>query len=201
MSRHRFRNRTMKTRRFFVFILIALALGGPLLAAEEGHGGWGWSETAGRWINLLILFGGLTYFIRQPAREFFSSRKADLQRQMRRAEEARREAEAKLAEAEERMKQLDSQLEAIRRQAREEAEREKERIRKQAEEEVKRIVSVAEREISSLGRSVRQELKDYAAEIAVQMAGDRLRDRMDSESHSALTEQFLADFKTEDRRN
>ena len=191
----------MGTRGFLVFILISFALTGPLLAAEEGHGGWGWGETIGRWINLLILFGGITYFVREPARQFFSNRKAELQKQIRRAEEARQQAEAQLAEAEERMKQLDSELDAIHRQAREEAEREKERIREQAEEEVKRILSVARREIRNLGQSVRQDLKDYAAEIAVQMAGDRLRDRMDSESHSILTEQFLADLKTGDRRN
>ena len=189
----------MRTRGFLVFILISFTLTGPLLAAEEGHGGWG--ETVGRWINLLILFGGITYLVREPARQFFSNRKAELQKQIRRAEEARQQAEAKLAEAEERMKQLDSELDAIRWQAREEAEREKERIREQAEEEVKRILSVARREIRNLGQSVRQDLKDYAAEIAVQMAGDRLRDRMDSESDSILTEQFLADLKTGDRRN
>ncbi len=191
----------MKIRGFPVLILIALALTVPLLAAEEGHDGWGWGETIGRWTNLLILFGGLTYFLRQPARDFFSNRKAELQKQMRRAQEARREGEAKLAAAEDRMKQLDSALAAIRREAREEAAREQERIRGQAEEEVNRIVSAARREISNLGRSVRQDLKDYAAEITVQMAGDRLRNRMDSESHSMLTEQFLADLKTEDRRN
>ena len=191
----------MKIRGFLFLVLVAFALTGPLLAAEEGHGGWGWGETVGRWINLLILFGGLAYFLREPARQFFSNRKAELQKQLRRAEEARQEAEAKLAEAEERMKRLDSELDAIRRQAREEAEREKERVREQAEEEVKRILSVARREIHNLGRSVRQDLKDYAAEIAVQMARDRLRDRMDSESDSILTELFLADLKTGDRRN
>ena len=191
----------MKIRGFLVLILIAVALTGSLLAAEEGHDGWGWGQTVGRWINLFILFGGLTYFLRQPARDFFSNRKAELQKQLRRAEEARQEAEAKLAAAEERMKQLDSALGAIRHQVQQEVQREKERIRGQAEEEVKRIVSAARREISNLGRSVRQELKDYAAEIAVQMAGDRLRERMDSESQSTLAEQFLADLKTEVRRN
>ena len=191
----------MKVRGFLVFILITLALTGPLLAAEEKHDGWGWGQTAGRWINLLILFGGLTYFLRQPARDFFGNRKAELQKQMRRAEEARQEAEAKLAEAEERMKQLDSALDAIRRQVQEEVEGEKERIRGQAEEEVQRVVSAARREISNLGRSVRQDLQDYAAEIAVQMAGDLLRERMDSEGQSTLAEQFLADLKTEGRRN
>ncbi len=191
----------MKIRGFLVLILIAVALTGPLLAAEEAHDGWGWGQTVGRWINLLILFGGLTYFLRQPARDFFSNRKAELQKQIRRVDEARQEAEARLAEAEERMKQLDSALDAIRRQVQEEIEHEKERIRGQAEQEVKRIVAAARREISNLGRSVRQDLKDYAAEIAVQMAADRLRDRMDSENHSKLAEQFLADLKTEDRRN
>ncbi len=191
----------MKLRGFLIPILVALALTGPLLAAAEGHGGWGWGETIGRWINLLILFGGLTYFLKEPARQFFRNRKAELQKQIRRAEEARKAAEAKLAEAEERMQQLDAQLDAIRRQAQEEAGREKKRIREQAEEETKRIIAAARREIHNLGQSVRQDLKDYAAEIVVKIARDRLRNRMDSESDSILAERFLADLKSGDRRN
>ena len=100
-----------------------------------------------------------------------------------------------------RMKGLDAELESIRRQAQEEAELEKERIRQQSEEEIERILAVARREMKNLGQSVRQDLKNYAAEIAVQMAGDRLRQKMDPESQSALTERFLADLQTQDRRN
>ncbi len=191
----------MSIKGFLVLVLIFSAFELPLLGAAEGHDGWGWLEPIGRWLNLLILAAGLTYFVRQPASAFFRKRKATLQREMRRAREAREEAEARLAEAEERMQKLDSEVEGIRQEAREEAEREKERIREQSEEEVQRILAVARREINNLGQSVRQELKDYAAEIAVQMAGDRLRGRMDSESDSKLANRFLADLESGDRRN
>ena len=184
----------MNIKGFFVLFLVASALELPLLAAGAAHNSWGWLDSIGRWINLLSFF-------RQPASEFFHNRKAALQNEMRRAKEALKQAEAKLAEAKERMTQLNSEAERIRQQAREEAEREKERIRAQSEEEAQQILAVARREIQNLGQSVRQDLKDYAAEIAVQMAGDRLRRRMDSESDSRLADQFLADLKNEDRRN
>lgn len=191
----------MNIKGFFVLFLVASALELPLLAAGAAHNSWGWLDSIGRWINLLILALGLLYFFRQPASEFFHNRKAALQNEMRRAKEALKQAEAKLAEAKERMTQLNSEAERIRQQAREEAEREKERIRAQSEEEAQQILAVARREIQNLGQSVRQDLKEYAAEIAVQMAGDRLRRRMDSESDSRLADQFLADLKNEDRRN
>ena len=117
----------MNIKGFFVLFLVSSALELPLHAAGAAHSGWGWLDPIGRWINLLILALGLLYFLRQPAAEFFRNRKAALQQEMRRAEEARKQAEAKLAEAEERMKSLDSEAENIRKQAREEAEREKER--------------------------------------------------------------------------
>ena len=182
----------MKTNIVTVVLVVYCFLQGSLLqaAGEEGVG-WGPLDPIGRWFNLLVLVGGLFYFLRAPARDFFATRKADIQRQLRQADEARQAAEARLAEAEERMKQLDGEVEQIRLQAREEAQHEAQRVKLQAEEEARRILAVAGREIENLGNSVRQDLREYAAELGVRLAAERLKGQLDEAGQARIVERFL----------
>mgnify|MGYP001230039468 FL=1 len=191
----------MKIKGCFVIVLITLISELPLYASEETHSTWGLLDPIGRWINLLIIVAGLTYFLRQPAAAFFHKRKVTLQTKIKQAENARRKAEAKLAQAEHRMKKLDDETKRIRQDAQDEAEREKERIREQSAKEVERILVSARREIDNLSQSVRKDLKEYAAEIAVQMASSHLRKQIDSEIDSKLSKQFLGYLDTRSQKN
>ena len=184
----------MKIKGCFIIILITLISELPLYASEEAHSTWGLLDPIGRWINLLIIVAGLTYFLRQPA-------KVTLQTKIKQAEKARRKAEAKLAQAEHRMKKLDDETKRIRQDAQEEAEREKERIREQSAKEIERILASAQREIDNLSQSVRKDLKEYAAEIAVQMASSHLRKQIDSDIDSKLSKQFLGYLDTRSQKN
>ena len=85
--------------------------------------------------------------------------------------------------------------------AQEEAEREKARIREQSAKEIERILATAQREIDNLSQSVRKDLKEYAAEIAVQMASSHLRKQIDSDIDSKLSKQFLGYLDTRSQKN
>lgn len=182
----------LKTKILAVFLVAFFLLQGSTLEAASPEGvGWGMLDPIGRWLNLLILFGGLIYVLRGPAKDFFASRRADIQSQLRRADETRKAAELELEEAKRRTKGLDAEIERLQLQARKEAEAEAERIRCQAEEESRRILAIAGREIENLGESVRQDLRQYAVDLSVRLAAEKVKDKMDEAQQAEEIDRFL----------
>jgi len=165
----------------------------PLTAFAAGseEAGWGWVETVGRWFNLLVLFGVIFYFVRKPVSEFFLSRRGQIKKEISDAHAAREEAEQKLAAMEARMRDLETELGVMRRQAEEEAEKEKARILEQAEEESRKVVATAEREIEGLTRAARQNLRDYAVKLSLEVATRKIAGEMDSEAQGNQIDRFL----------
>jgi F-type H+-transporting ATPase subunit b len=182
--------------------MLALACVIPMsaLAAETAAEGWGWVETLGRWFNLFILFGAIVYFTREPIARFFRSRRDEITREIDAARQAREEAEQKLAEAETRLKNLDAEIESIRKQAKADAEAEKNRILGLAEEEAEKILAAAGREIEGLSKVARQELRSYAADLAVKLAEEQVRHELDSGSHERIIESFFEKLRTDSER-
>jgi F-type H+-transporting ATPase subunit b len=172
--------------------LILTSFVSPLAAAAGGeHEGWGWIETMGRWFNLLVLFGLIYYFVREPISRFFKGRREQIQNEIREAREAREQAEQKLAAVEQRMRNLDQELEELRLKAEAEAEKEKERIAVQAEEDAAKIVAASEREIEGLTRAAMQELQEYAAQLSVNLATKRIASEMDEARQERVIDRFF----------
>jgi len=171
----------------------------PVFAASGEETGWGWVETIGRWFNLLILFGVIYYFARGPVSKLLIERRQGIGREISDAHAAREEAEQKLATMEAKMRALDAELEAMRSQAEEEAEKEKQRILDQAEEESHKIVAAAGREIEGITRSARQNLRAYAIELSMEMASRKIVEEMDSEAENRIIDRFLVRLKDANR--
>ncbi len=163
----------------------------PAFAAGAEESGWGWIETIGRWFNLLILFGVIYYFSRQPISRFLESRREGIRKEIKEAHLAREDAEQKLASMEARMHDLEGELEAMRRQAQEEAAREEKRILDQAAAESRKIVATAEREIEGLTRAARESLRDYAVELSMEMAIGKIAAELDSKAQRRVVDRFL----------
>ena len=172
-------------------LVVIFAMPLTAYAAGSEEVGWGWVETIGRWFNLLILFGVIFYFVRKPVSEFFLSRRGQIKKEISEAHAAREEAEQKLAAMEERMRDLETELGVMRHQAEEEAKNEKARIVDQAEEESRKIVATAEREIEGLTRAARQDLRDYAVKLSMEIATRKIAGEMDSEAQDNQIDRFL----------
>lgn len=168
--------------------------------AAEGAGSWGWIETAGRWFNLIVLFGLIYVFARDPVRNFLRGRREDIGREIAAARQAREEAERKLAEIEARFSRLEEELAEIRRESEAEAQRERERILAQAEAEAEKILAAASREIDGLSRAARQELKAYAAQLAVEMARERVAAGLDAETQGRIVDRFIVSLASSRKR-
>jgi F-type H+-transporting ATPase subunit b len=146
---------------------------------------------AWKWANFLILAGVLGYFIAKRGGAFFRSRQNEIRKGMADAEQARAEAEARLAEVDHRLANLGSEIEVLRRTAREEAAAEGERIRQQTGQRMAKIQVQAEQEIAAAVKAARAELKSYSAELSIGIARQKIRQRITPEGQNALIESFV----------
>jgi F0F1-type ATP synthase membrane subunit b/b' len=76
---------------------------------------------------------------------------------------------------------------------------EHERVRQETAAELAKIRAHAEREIASAGKAARAELKRYEATLAVGVAVDKIRARMNPATQAALVHGFAHDLSGEAR--
>jgi F-type H+-transporting ATPase subunit b len=175
-----------------LFIVITCVLPAVAFASTEGgEAGWGWWETAGRWVNLLVIFGVIFYFARGFISKFFSDRRQNIKSEIEEARKARESAEAELAEMKDKMSRLDQELEDLHRQAEENARKEKEKIEAEAAAESEKIITSVKGEVDGLMRAARDELKDYAGQLAVDLAARKIRAEMDEKNRELVVKRFL----------
>jgi F-type H+-transporting ATPase subunit b len=172
---------------------MALLVAAVSLAAEPAaqHGEAAETHAADhttRWkvANFILLAGGLGYFIRKKGGPFFQARTQQIQRDIAEAARVKAEAEARATAIEERLAGLEAEIEELRRSARQESVAEGERVRARVRENLAKIQAQAEREIASAVRAARQELRRFAAERAIELAGERVRAQMSGEVEDAL---------------
>jgi F-type H+-transporting ATPase subunit b len=185
-----------------LYLVLALTSLAPRVAfAQEGAPAHETEETKGdtwiwwKWANFLILAGGLGYLISKSAPAFFRSRTDEIQSGIQEASQVRRDAEARAAAIELRTAGLQAEIEGIRVNARAEMEAEGERIRRETEQQVRRIQEQSQQELAALTKLAREELKSYAGSLALDMAEQRIRGRMDAGTQNRLVQVFVHDLQ------
>ena len=149
------------------------------------------SELLWKWANFAILVGALGYFVYKNAGAFFRSRTEAIRKGIEEADQLRREAEARVAQMEERLKHLEAEIEALRTEARQEMAAENDRLRREAEDGFKKIREQAEQEIASAAKAARHEVRAHAAELAVGLAASKIRGMLTPQIDEVLVVSFL----------
>jgi len=144
-------------------------------------------------ISLAVNFAGIVLFFyvifRAKLPQALRDRTNSIQKAIREAKAASAEATERLKGVEARLAKLDSEVASIRAEAEKQATVEEERIRAAAEDDGKRIVESAKMEIDAIARNARRDLKSYAAGLAVDIAGKRIR--VDESADQALIREFV----------
>ncbi len=186
-----------------VFLICCGILGTSTLSVEASASAeaetWGWLEGVGRFTNLFILFGVICYFVRKPFKKFFADRRQSIQQEMSQAGRDREAAAKKLNSVETRMENLDQELAALRKEAEKEAGLERERLLDQAARDAEKIIESTRREVDSLTRAARKQLKDYAAQLSLEMAEQRIRKEISEQDEERVAERFFARFSPDGR--
>ena len=158
-----------------------------------GHGGG--SMTGWKWVNFALLGGGLGYLIAKKAPAFFQGRTAEIRKGIADAAKLKQDADSRAAEIEKRIADLGKEIESLRATGRREMAAENERLRQETGQQLAKIQARAEQEIASAAKAARAELKAYSAELALELAEQKLRARMTAEAGHGLVAGFVKDLE------
>jgi F-type H+-transporting ATPase subunit b len=161
---------------------------GEAAAEGEGHG----HEAIYRWINFALLAGGLFYILRKPAAAFFSDRSASIKKGLEEGKEALDASQAQLKAVEEKLERLDSEIADFKLAAAREMGAERERMRQATAQEAEKILQAARSQMDAATRAAQLDLKLYASQLALELAEELVRQRLDDASRQRLVAQFLA---------
>ena len=181
---------------FFLIALGGLIFAGIAHASGGGEGAHGGSEdaltrTIYQGLNLVLLLGVLFYFGRKPIAEFFASRREAIRAELSEAASLLSQAEQRNAELQRRLVDLDAELQDIREAARRRAEEEAERILSDAQAAADRIRRDARSAVALELRRAQAELRDEAADLALELAAQKLQDHVGDADRDRLVDEFI----------
>src|SRR4051794_31722894 len=131
-----------------------------------------------KWANFAILIAGLGYLIAKNAGPFFATRSAEIQKGITEAAAVKAEAEARARDIESRISNLAGEVEALRKRSQQEIAAEGARISAETAETVAKIQAQAQQEIASTVKNASLELKAQAADLALVIAEQQIRNRL-----------------------
>jgi F0F1-type ATP synthase membrane subunit b/b' len=179
----------------FGFLCFVLAMAAPALAQEnEPSPADSPAGSVFRWINFAIVFLGIAWALSKAGPHFrghaeeISEKIAEGTRAREAAEQKQREAQAKLAG-------IDTEVTAMREDAKRAAQGEAERLRAMAKVEAETIERSAQAEIAAAERAARLELKFLAARTAIERAEAVLRKELTPQAESAIFRTFVAELE------
>lgn len=174
----------------------ALLLAIGMLAAEHGesHDSHA-SIDLWKSVNFVLLAAGLGWLMHKFLGKYFRQRTEDIQQGIVGARKEREEAEARAAEMDRRMANLESEIAGLKTSASEEMAAEEARLKRETEQLIARLGANAEQEIASAAKHARKELRAYATELALKLAHQKIRDRMTPELADSLMDSFTDDLR------
>jgi F0F1-type ATP synthase membrane subunit b/b' len=152
-----------------------------------------------KWANFGILALALGYLASQHLPAFFAGRTAEIQKDLAEARQMKVDSDRKAAEMEQRMAKLGAEIENLRANSKAEIAAEGQRIAKETEASLAKLQTAAENEIESMTKAAKHELKTYSVQLAVDMAGERIRNRSGMEAN--LFNRFVSDLEKKGANN
>jgi F0F1-type ATP synthase membrane subunit b/b' len=143
-----------------------------------------------KWANFALLAAGLGYLIAKNAGPFFIGRTAGIRKGIEESERARADAEARMKAMDARLANLSTEIAALKTTAAQEQTAAAERLRTEVATEIEKIQAHAAREIEAAAKAARAELKRHAGALAIQLAEQKIRDRISPETQEALVRSF-----------
>ena len=175
-----------------IFVFLAL----PVLAAEGAEPDPADSPTGliFRWLNFLIVFGGLAYLIAKYGGALFRGNAKKISTSILEAGAEKAEAERELHAVETKIARLDRDMEEMREEARRNWAAESERLRASSVAEIEKINLAARAELAASERAARHEVREIAASMAVERAAALVSSKMNPEIRARMFQSFLGEI-------
>ena len=154
----------------------------------------GWSVHGAHLLLFSLNFAIVVVVVFWAARKFlptmFRNRSQSIQRALEEARAASQDANRRLTDIENRLRQLDVEIGQMQAAAEKEADAEEARILKAAEEDIRKVVLAAEQEIAAAAKQARRELTTHTAGLAIALARQQIN--VDSNTDQILVRTFAS---------
>lgn len=186
-------------RRASIAIALGLAFASYALPQESPAGNENRAEQGDpmiwwKWANFAILAVGIGYLIGKHVPPLFRKQSDEIQNALAESAKIKQEAAAYAAGVEARLAHLQNEIQKLRESAHAEMTAEGERLRRETEHHVQRIREQSVQEMALMTRAAKEELRKYAAELAIGLAEQHIRFRMNPETQEQLVDGFLHDL-------
>jgi F0F1-type ATP synthase membrane subunit b/b' len=148
-----------------------------------------------RWANFAVLAAVLGFFAYKYGNPYFSGETAQIRTGLEEARARRADAERRGADVQKRLSNLGAEVEGFRKIAADERARALQDLAKRLEAETVYLRASTEAQIESFGRNTTLDLRRHAARLALQLAEERIRARMNTDLEHRLTTQFVEGLK------
>jgi F-type H+-transporting ATPase subunit b len=163
--------------------------------AEAAHEDPGWFPVIAKAVNFAILIGILTYFLRAPVAGYLNGRIAKVREDLVTAKQTRETAARQLAEIDAKLAALPAELAALKKRGAEDLVAERARIEQDALVERQRVLDHTRREIDMRLRVAKRELLELAANLAVNVASERIRTTITPDDQARLVDRYAAQMR------
>jgi F-type H+-transporting ATPase subunit b len=141
-------------------------------------------------LNFAIIVVVVFWAVRKFVPGMLRNRSASIQQALEEARAASQDANRRLAEIENRLRQLDVEIGQMQATAEKEGAAEEVRIQQAAEEDVRKVVLAAEQEIATAAKQARRELSTHTASLAIALARQQIN--VDSNTDQVLVRSFAS---------
>jgi F-type H+-transporting ATPase subunit b len=164
-------------------------------SAEAAHEDPGWFPVIAKAVNFALLVGILTYFLRAPLAGYLNGRIGKVRDDLVTAKQTRETAVRQLAEIDAKLAALPAEIEALKKRGAEDLVAERIRIEQDAVVERQRVLEHTRREIEMRLRVAKRELLELAANLAVNVASERIRTTITPDDQARLVDRYGAQMR------
>jgi F-type H+-transporting ATPase subunit b len=142
-------------------------------------------------LNAAVLYFILYRFLKKPVSDGLKNRKASILKGMEEASRMRKDAEARLADYESKLAQIDQEIERVRREMREDGQAERARILAEARVRRERMERDARLLVEQEFAAVREQLSKELVAASFRSAASALKNRITADDQQRIAEEYL----------
>ena len=169
-----------------MFILASIEL--PAWANYPGLEAW-------KFFNLFLFVAVMTYLLRRKISEALAGRRDAIKQELVDAQQRRDRAAAQVAEADTLLTRVDVDVQAIHKQAQQEAQSERERLAAATTREVEKLELQARREMETADKVARKQLRQFFANRSIEVARNTVRTQMKPEDDLLLIKESIGELR------
>ncbi|MCX8033849.1 MAG: F0F1 ATP synthase subunit B [Thermodesulfovibrio sp.] len=181
----------MKRLIFLISSILVLTAVSAFAAGGGEHSGGDLKDWAFKTINFAILVFLLVKFLGKPIRNYLAQRKELIEKSIKESQEAKELAQKALQEVEEKLKLKDKDIQDIIDSAKKIGEQEKQQIIQETDRMKEKILEQAKTNIEFEVKMAKDALRLEAAELAIQLSEQKLKEKITPEEHEKLLQESI----------